>query len=213
MSNILDPTTATGAKVTTGHSAARVATFPNGLAYFVKGITGTIAAATNGEVFAMRLNPGAGATVAYIKFVKISFRTIVAFTTPATFRALRLRRFTGTAPSGGTTISVAGQCDPSSAVSQFNSGTGGIVAIGTTTNLTAPGTPDAVDVERVNLTNFGAAGATTDIIWLFKEEAGGRAPLILRAGHSIAIGTTAIFDAAGTWEADITVGWSEGEAP
>ncbi len=212
MANILDPTTGTAAKVDAGFATARVHAFPNGNAYFVNGTTGTIAAATNGEIFAMRLDPSS-AVLAYITFIKVDFRCIVAFTTPATPRFLRLRRFTGTAASGGTAITTVMQADPNSAASEFTAAGGGDIRVGATTNIAAPGTPDTFNAERVNLTNFGAANTNLSTIWTFKHDSNGRPPIILRPGNSIAIGTTAAFDAAGTWEADILVGWSEGVAP
>lgn len=212
MANILDPTTATGMKVDAGFATGRVHAFPNGNAYFVQGTTGTIAAALNGDIFAMRLDPSS-AVLAYITYVKIDFRCIVAFTTAVTPRFLRLRRFSGTAPSGGTTISTVMQADPNSAASEFTVAGGGIIAISATSAVTSPGTAEAFNFERVNLTNFGTANANVKTEWFFKHDANGRPPLILRPGNSIAIGTTAAFDAAGTWEADIMVGWSEAVAP
>lgn len=212
MSTILDPTTATAMKVDSGYATGRVHAFPNGNAYFVQGTTGTIAAATNGDIFAMRLDPST-AVLAYITFIKVDFRCIVAFTTPVTFRALRLRRGSGTVASGGTAITTVMQADPNSITSEFTAAGGGDIRIAGTTNITSPGTLEAFNFERVNLTNFGAAGANLNTTWTFKHDANGRPPLILRPGNSIAIGTTAAFDAAGTWEADIMIGWSEGVAP
>lgn len=212
MATIKDPTNGTDTKVDPGYATARVHAFPNGNAYFVQATTGTIAAATNGDQFAMRLDPSS-AVLAYITFIKIDFRCIVAFTTPITARFLRLRRGSGTVATGGTAITTVMQADPNSPASEFTAAGGGDIRVATTTTIGSPGTLEAFNFERANFANFGTAGANASVIWTFKHDSNGRPPLILRPGNSIAIGTSAAFDAAGTWEADIIVGWSEGVAP
>jgi len=177
--------------------------------FFVNAISGTLVAATNGDVFAMRIDPSAP-NPAHIKAIICSYRTITAFTAPSTPRFLRLRRFTGTVASGGTAITTAANKDTGGATSEFNSGNGGDIRIAGTTNLTSPGTPDTLEVdERVNLINMGSAGAFTRWGWIFSP-AQGSSPLLLSAGNSIAIGTSAAFDAGGTWELGVHVEWFEG---
>lgn len=189
--------------------AARVREAGGPNPFFVNSITGTIGAAANGDVFAMRLDPAAPAP-AHITSISCWFRTITAFTTPATFRQLRLRRFSGTVAAGQTAIAAAGNKDTAGATSEFNSANGGDMRISATAVLTSPGTPDTLEVgERINLTNFGAAGANTSWTWVFAPAAGA-SPLLLAAGNSIAIGTPAAWDAAGTWELGVHVEWFEG---
>lgn len=177
--------------------------------FFINSITGTLIATTNGDVFAMRLDPSAPAP-AHITSITCWYRTITAFTTPATFRQMRLRRFAGAVASGGTAIATAAQKDPSGASSEFNSANGGDIRISATGNLTSPGTPDTLEAgRRINLTKYGLATDSFDWEWVFSP-ASGRSPLILSAGMSVAIGTAAAFDAGGTWELGVHVEYFEG---
>lgn len=189
--------------------AARVRDAGGPNPFFINSITGTINATQNGDVFAMRLDPSAPAP-AHITSINCWFRTITAFTVPSTFRQLRLRRFSGTVASGGTAITVSGQNDPAGITSEVNTANGGDARISATTVLTSPGTPDTLEVgERVNLNDFGAAGANTSWSWVYAPGQGG-SPLILSPGMSIAIGTAAAFDAAGTWELGVDIRYFEG---
>lgn len=175
--------------------------------FFCNSITGTLVAATNGDVFAMRLGT---ATTAVIKSIWVRFRCITAFTVPATFREFRIRRFTGTVASGGTAITVMGQKDTSGAVSGFNSASGGDARISATGALVSPGTPDTLEVaERIVLTDFGTALATREWLWTWMPDTG-RAPLFLAQNQSLAFGTAAAFDAGGTFEVATHVEWFEG---
>src|SRR4030095_3369875 len=123
--------------------------------FFVNSVTGTIGAALNGDAFAMRLDPSAPAP-AHITSVRCWYRTITAYTVPATFRAFRMRRFAGTVASGGTAITVAARKDTGGATSEFDSANGGDIRIAAATMLTSPGTPDTLEVdERINLAAFG----------------------------------------------------------
>jgi hypothetical protein len=177
--------------------------------FFLNSITGTLVAASNGDVFAMRLDPSAPQP-AHITSISCWYRTITAFTTPATFRQMRLRRFAGTVASGGTAIAVAARKDTAGATSEVDSANGGDARISTTGVLTSPGTPDTLEAgERVTLTNYGAAGANAAWTWVFAP-ADGATGLLLAAGMSVAIGTAAAFDAAGTWELGVHIEWFEG---
>ena len=177
--------------------------------FYINAITGTLAAAINGDVYAMRLDPSAPAP-AHIIGIHCWYRTITAFTVPATFRQLRLRRFAGTVAAGGTAITVAMKKDTAGASSEVDAANGGDARIATTGILTSPGTPDSQEAaERVNLTNFGSAGANTAWSWVFTPQHGS-SPLLLAAGNSIAIGTPAAWDAGGTWELGLMIEYFEG---
>lgn len=177
--------------------------------FFVNSVTGTIIAASNGDVFAMRLDPAAP-NPAHIRSIRCWYRTISAFTVPATFRAMRLRRFSGTVATGGTAIAVAGRKNPAGAGSEMDSANGGDMRIAATGPLVSPGTVDTLEVaERVNLASYGQAVEYASWNWDFPP-AQGRSPLILPAGQSLAIGTTAAWDAGGTWELGVHVEWYEG---
>jgi hypothetical protein len=189
--------------------AARVRDAGGPNPFFINAVTGTLGAVSNGDVFAMRLDPSAPAP-AHITSISCWYRTIAAFTTPATFRQLRLRRFAGTVAAGGTAITVASRKDTSGATSECDSANGGDIRISAAIVLTSPGTADTLEAgERVNLTNFGAAGANAAWVWTFTP-AHGASPLVLAAGMSLAIGTAAAFDAAGTWELGVHVEYFEG---
>lgn len=104
-------------------------------AYCVAAKTGTIAAAAaaNANVFAMRLDPGAGSVKAYIDSVRLRFTTIVAFTTPITqTRSLVIKRGSGAAASGGTAIATVNPKDTTYAASEFDAASGGDVRIAST---------------------------------------------------------------------------------
>jgi hypothetical protein len=101
--------------------------------------------------------------------------------------------------------------DPSGASSEFDAANGGDARIATTLALISPGTADALEAaERQALTKFGLVGDQTSWTWLFTPGAGSGSPLILSPGFSIAIGTTAAFDAGGTWEFGCHVEYFEG---
>jgi hypothetical protein len=180
--------------------------------FYCNAVTGTMLAASNGDVYAMRLDPAA-ANPAHITSVRCWYRTITGFTVPATFRAFRMRRFSGAVASGGTNLPTAAlKNGVGGAASEFNLAGGGDLRISSTTVLTSPGSPETFEVaERVNVAAFGQAVEYASWAWDFCP-AQGRAPLILAAGQSLAIGTTAAFDAAGTWEFGCHVEWFEGRA-
>jgi hypothetical protein len=176
--------------------------------FYVNSVSGTIAAAVNGDVFAMRLDPSAP-NPAHIRLIRGWFRCIAGFTVPNTFRALRLRRFAGTVASGGTAIATAARKNGvGGTASEFDAAGGGDMRIAAATTITSPGTPDTLEAaERINLAKFGLIGDNVNWAWDF-----GKSPLILAAGQSIAIGTTAAFDAGGTWEFGTHIEWFEGRA-
>lgn len=173
--------------------------------FFLDGVSGTVAAAVNGDLFAMRLDPSAPAP-AHISKVICWYRCIAAFTVPLTPRFMRIRRFAGTVAAGGTAITAAGQHDPAGATSEVNSANGGDARIATTLALTSPGTPDTLEIgERINLVKFGLIHDTYTWVWDYE-----RSPVLLAAGMSMALGTSAAFDAGGTFELGVHVKYFEG---
>lgn len=194
--------------------ALRVALVARGVSYSISSITGTIGAAlgVNSSVFAMRLDPSAGATYkAYVERIRLQFTTIVAFTTPVTVgRRLALYRGSGAAASGGTALATAAKKDTADGNSQFNSGEGGDMRIATTTGLTVTGiTFEAQEIRTMTLVHVGAAGNHYESVWEFgPTDASG--PVVLNQGELLAIRNPAAMDAAGTWQLGVNVDWYEG---
>lgn len=173
-------------------------------------ITGTMAAAlaANSAIYAMRSNPGTSRKMR-IHRIRLQWTTIVAFTTPITAgRRLAIFRGVGAAPSGGTTIGVTSEKDSLSPASQCDTLQGGIQLIAATGALTVAGiTFEASPIRQMSLTHVGAAGAFTEALFDFDGDSGG--PLILNPGELMAIRNPAAMDAAGTWQANVNVDWTE----
>lgn len=192
----------------------RVSIVSRGPAYAVSAVTGTIAAAlgANSSVFAMRLDPGAGASYkAYIERIRLQYTTIVAYTTPITAgRRLALFRGAGAATSGGTSIADAAKKDTADGLSQFKTTEGGAMSIATTAALTVSGITFETDpIRTMSLVHVGAAGAHYETVWEFNaSDAGGSQ--VLNAGEVLAIRNPAAMDAAGTWQLAVNVDWYEG---
>ena len=191
----------------------RVSLVARGTSYGVSSITGTIAAAlgANSAVFAMRLDPAAGATYkAYIARMRLTYTTIVAFTTPITAgRRLALYRGAGAAASGGTALATAAKKDTADGNSQFNSGEGGDMRIATTGALTVTGITFETEFRTLTLVHVGAAGGFVERVWEFNaSDAGGE--IVLNQGELIAVRNPAAMDAAGTWQLGVDVDWVEG---
>jgi hypothetical protein len=183
--------------------------------YSVSGPTGTIAAAAaaRAPVFAMRMDPSAGAarTPAKIQRVRVHYSTIVAYTTPLTpGRSIALYRATSGTPAGGTNIATVAKKDSPYGSSEFETAGGGLIQIATTAALTGL-TLDNNPIRAFSLLGFGAAGATVpEVVWEFG--AFDSSELIIRPGESLVLGVgIAAMDAAGTWSAFINVDWVEGE--
>lgn len=187
---------------------------PLAAGYSISAVTGTIAAAlgANSSVFAMRLDPAAGATYkAKVEKLRLHYTTIVAYTTPITAgRRLALFRGSGAATSGGTSLATAAKRDTADGNSQFNSGEGGQMSIATTGALTVTGiTFEADPLRLMTLVHVGAAGGFIEQIWEFTVADGG-GPISLNQGELLAIRNPAAMDAAGTWTLGINVDWVEG---
>lgn len=180
------------------------------------GKTQTIGAAlaANSVVFAMNVGPFVAAeapAIEYIERVKLTWTTIVAFTTPVTAgRALRLSQGTNVAPTGGTLLDPFKKSSSNSdQESMFETATGGTVRIATTAALGAIAATGASGGELV-LTGFGTAGATVTQTFDFNDTA----PLcftqppadpIVDAIQSFVIYAPQAMDAAGTWELAVDV--------
>jgi hypothetical protein len=195
--------------------ATRFAMVPRvGANYAMSSVTGTIAAAlgANSTIYAQRMNPAAGATLAFIERIRVQYTTIVAFTTPITAgRRLALYRGSGAAASGGTALATAAQKDSTGATSQCNSGNGGDTRIATTAALTVTGiTYEAQEFRTLTLVHVGAAGGFIEMLWEF--HATENAPLILQPGQLIGLRNPAAMDAGGTWQLGINIDWYEGAA-
>ena len=180
-------------------------------AYCVAAKTGTIAAAAaaNANVFAMRLDPGSSLK-AYIDSVRLRFTTIVAFTTPITqTRSLVIKRGSGAAASGGTSIATLNPKDTTYAASEFDVASGGDVRISTTGALTITGiTYETVYFAEMTLAHVGTAGAFYEAMYEFSVR---NHPIEINPGQVLAItvGPSAM-DAAGTWTLGVEVNWHEG---
>lgn len=181
-----------------------------GTGFSVSGATGTIAAAltANNTIFAMRIDPSAGAIRAYIERIRIQFTTIVAFTTPVTAgRRLAIFRGTGAAAAGGAALVPAKKL-ASSTDSEFTAAAGGDIRIATTGGLTQTGiTFEADPIRTMSLVHVGGAGGFYDRTFEFGN--GESAPIQLEAGQLLAIHNPAAMDAAGTWQAVVDVDWYE----
>lgn len=173
--------------------------------------TGVIGAAVaaGAAVFAMRLDPGAGTTKAYIETIKIRYSTIVAFTTPVTAtRSLVITRGSGAAPSGGTAIATAAPKDTLYPASEFDAASGGDIRIATTGALTVTGITWGDNIAEIPLIHVGAAGGFYEHTYEFSVR---NHPLELNPGQllGIRVGASAM-DAAGTWVLGVEIAWREG---
>lgn len=199
------------ADVDSGSKGMHVAVLPHGRGYSVSGATGIIAAAlgANSTIFALRLDPSAGSVKAYIQKIRIVFTTTVAFTVPITAgRRLAVYRGSGANASGGTAITIAGQKDSTHAPSECNTAQGGDIRIATTGALTVTGiTFETQEFATMSLVHVGAAGAVYEAA--FEYWAADNYPITLQPGQLLAIRNPAAMDAAGTWQAAITIDWFE----
>ena len=181
-----------------------------GTGFTVSSVTGTVAAALaqNSSVFAMRLDPSAGKN-AYIERIRLSYTTIVAYTTPVTAnRRLALFRGSGAAASNGTEITEATKKLASSIDSEFNSALGGDMRIATTGALTVTGiTYETNPIRTMSLVHVGSAGNVYDRVFEFGN--GETSPLVLEPGQLLAVRNPVAMDAAGTWQLAVDVDWYE----
>jgi len=174
-----------------------------GEGFHIEALTGTIAAASNGSVFAMRNSPTSGKDV-FVTRVGLDYNTITAFTTPVTQRRLVISRGNGAAASGGTSITPIAQGNSGDPTSQLNVANGGDVRVSTTAVLTVAGiTFETNHFANLVLTQFGAANARRDFSYDFGVAE--RGPIQLQPGEVLVVRTSAAFDAAGTWQLGINI--------
>lgn len=203
--------TGTQSEVDSAYKNLRVRAVPGTRnCYALSSISGTIGAAlaANSSVFAMRVDPGSSKN-AWIRRLRISYTTIVAYTTPVTAgRRLAVYRGSNAAASGGTGISTTiPGLDSTAANSEVQTSEGGDARISTTGALTVTGiTFEAQELLTMPLVHVGAAGAFTEQIWEWDDF---EHPPVLRAGQLLAIRNPAAMDAAGTWQLAVTVDWCE----
>jgi len=208
---LLDSAGVNSAKVFSGGAVFTADHDPSAPEFCIAEQTGTIAAAlaANSCVFAMRMDPGAGAgKKAYIKSMRARYTTIVAFTTPVTAgRRLALFRGSGAATSGGTAIAVAAPKDTSYPASEFDTASGGDIRIASTGALTVTGiTFETAPMKIMTLSHVGTAGATQEFLYELDVRAH---PIELNAGQLLAIRNPVAMDAAGTWQMSVEVDWAE----
>lgn len=191
--------------------SALVSLQQRGNAFSLSSVTGTIAAAlgANSSIFTMRLDPGAGNKKAYIERVRLTFTTIVAFTTPITAgRRLAIYRGSGAAASGGTALTTVAKKHSSSADSEVEVAQGGDARISTTGALTVTGiTYETNEFATMSLVHVGAAGNFLEEVFEFNASEG--APIVLDPGQLLAIRNPVAMDAAGTWQLSIRTDWYE----
>ncbi|CAB4165497.1 hypothetical protein UFOVP820_59 [uncultured Caudovirales phage] len=210
---LLGWTDSVGAEVNSEGALYTVNIDSSGTHYTVATKTATIAAAAaaGATVFAMRLDPGAGAKRAWIDSMTLRWTTITAFTTAITAgRSLVITRGTGAAASGGTAIASATKKDSSYASSEFDSSLGGDMRVASTGALTVTGiTFESVNLAEMTLTHVGAAGAYYETIYEISVR---NHPVELVAGEVLAVRVGAsTMDAAGTWQLGVEVNWRESD--
>jgi hypothetical protein len=183
--------------------SARVSIVSRGERFSIEALTGTIAAASNGPVFAMRNSPTASKDVV-ISALELDYCTITAFTTPVTQRRLVLSKGSGAAATGGTAITPIAQHDSVDTASWLNAANGGDVRVSTTAALSTTSiTFDTNHLGSLVLTQQGAANAMKTK--LFDLGATDRGGIVLQPGELLVVRTSAAFDAAGTWQLGINV--------
>jgi len=203
LQKILGSDAVTQLAVETYRKSARVSLIPPGEPFSIEALTGTIAAASNGSVFAMRNSPTSGKDI-FVNRIGLDFCTIVAFTTPVTQRRLVISRGNGAAASGGTAITPIFKHNSGDSSSQLDAANGGDVRVSTTAALTVTGiTFDTNHAANLVLTQFGAANARRDNIFDFGVAE--RGPIQLQPGEVLVVRTSAAFDAAGTWQLGINI--------
>lgn len=189
--------------------AARVAVVPRGKHFSISSQTGTIAAAlgANSSVFAARLDPTATVN-AYITRIRLTFTTIVTFTTAVTAgRRLALYRGSGAAASGGTALSTAFS-KLSTDSSEMSSANGGDMRIATTGALTVTGiTFEGQELSTFPAVHLGTSGNNQLQEYIFDASQSG--PIVLAPGQLLAIRNPAAMDAAGTWQLTVDMDWYE----
>lgn len=182
-------------------------------------LTGTIAAAlaSGGVIWTLKFPeivqgsgiPGKGplSKRLYVERIHIKTVTGTAFTTPVTLgRGLELVRGAPTSgntasnPSGGAAFTMVRKRSDYTSTNE----TLAVGRVATTGALTTTGyTFESTPIRRYVMSDLGDSGAGYDEEWRFDGESAD--PLFLLPGEVLAIRAASLFDAAGTFEASITV--------
>jgi hypothetical protein len=204
------------ATVDSAYGALRVSVHPRSKdCYAVAYKTGVVPVtqAANSAIFAMRISPSGGKS-AYIYKVGVDYTTQVAYTSAlSATRALVIRRGSGAAAGGGTSLDTfIHRKDPSGSTSQCLNAAGGDVRIGGAGILTVTGlTWETSYLAYIDIgaTAVGTAGGTKSYIWTPGEDINSHA-IELDPGQvlGVTVGPNAM-DAAGTWTAAVSVEWCE----
>jgi hypothetical protein len=165
-------------------------------------LSGTIAAATNGVLFALRYPEGAS-KLYQVERLHFQWTTLTSFTTPVTAgRALR-----GTIyrpdndhvadPSGGSEFALVykRRGDDEQLAKGYIASTGAL----TMTNFTQAANPRV----RASLVHAGVSGAMYDEVWRYDGVEA--RPLYLSPGEIFAIATDSALDAGGTGQLQVDV--------
>jgi len=206
----IEGSTTTGsplAEVDTYLDSLRVSKVPRGECYVASGVSGTIAATTNGHLFTIRLDPNAATSHRlYLTKLRVNWTTLTAFTTPVTARRLELVRGSGATPSAQTAVTTTSKYSGDAASETLTAG-GGDVRISNTAAITITSITfeTTAPLAVMPFTHAGASGANAEWVWDFTDN-----PIVLSAGQVLGIRTGAALDAAGTGSLAVTAEWYEG---
>jgi len=191
----------------------RTVVAPRGDGFSVSEVTGTIAAALaqNSVIYARRIAPAPSVKRAFTDWMRLTFTTIVAFTTPITAgRRLAIHRASGAATTGGTGIAAASKKDPSSAGSLCDVALGGDIRIATTAALGVGGITVGDKLGELQLVHVGAAGGFHERV--YEWHASWNKQNELGPGDLVVVRNPVAMDAAGTWQLGIEDHWHEAPA-
>lgn len=206
----IEGSTTTGsplAEVDTYLDSLRISKVPRGAGYAASGVSGTIAATTNGHLWTIRLDPSAATNYRlYLEKLRVNWTTITAFATPVTARRLELVRGSGATPSGQTAVTTTNKYSGDTGSETLTSGggdvrisnTGAITITSITFETTAP-------LAVMPFTHAGGAGGNQEWIFDYTDN-----PVVLSAGQVLGIRTGAALDATGTGSLAVTAEWFEG---
>lgn len=199
----------TAAEVDNYNKTLRVGLWPSLAAYSAGGISGLIAAATNGTLWAARYNQNAASNVViYITRLYLNWTTTTAFTTPGSVRSLLISKSSVHATPTAVTTIVPIAKHPSDQTSGFNTNSNGLITICTTAALTITGiTWDTASVGVFDMTSVGSANTTKTLDW---NAVDGGGPIILLPGQLIGVRTNGALDAAGVGVLVVNMEWMEG---
>lgn len=174
--------------------------------------SGTIAAALAQDaiVLALRADTATGAEIGmYLECLRLSFQTIVAFTTPVTAgRRLGIYRATnpGAEVSGGTDVVAAIRKRDTNANVPDSKAV--LARIASTAGLTVGGlVREAHPLALMDLASVGTAGARLEVTYELSPPK--TQEWCLNPGEYLVISNPAAMDAAGTWQLTGQLSWYE----